>query len=60
MDIDMLRVLVTVASFATFIGIVLWAYSSGSRRGFEEAAALPFSDDPADEGRPDAAPGRPQ
>jgi cytochrome c oxidase cbb3-type subunit 4 len=56
MDIDTLRVAVTVASFATFVGIVLWAYSGARRRAFEEAAALPFSDEPAEP----AAPGRPQ
>jgi cbb3-type cytochrome oxidase subunit 3 len=40
-----------VASFAAFVGIVLWAYSGGRRRAFEEAAALPFVED---EHRPDA------
>jgi cytochrome c oxidase cbb3-type subunit 4 len=58
MDIDTLRVLVTLASLAAFVGIVAWAYSGGPRRAFEEAAALPFIDEPADAGRTDAARGR--
>ena len=47
MDINTLRIAVTVILFVTFIGIVLWAYSSGSRKGFAEAAQLPFLDDAA-------------
>jgi len=44
-DIDTLRSVMTVVSFATFVGIVLWAYSGGTRRRFEEAARLPFTED---------------
>jgi cytochrome c oxidase cbb3-type subunit 4 len=29
-----------------FIGICWWAYSPRRRRGFEEAARLPFADEP--------------
>ena len=47
MDINTLRIMVTVASFVTFIAILAWAYSSGARKGFEEAAQLPFLDDAA-------------
>ena len=47
MDINTLRVAVTVVSFVTFIGIFLWAYSSGPRKGFAEAAKLPLLEDPA-------------
>ena len=35
----------TVALLATFIGIVIWAYSSTRKEEFEEAARLPFDDD---------------
>ena len=50
MDINDLRSVVTVLSFATFIGIVGWAYSGKRKESFEEAALLPFSDDePVDE-----------
>lgn len=53
MDINDMRSLVTVLAFATFIGIVLWAYSGRRRAAFEEAANLPFTEDklPADAGQ---------
>jgi len=44
-DINTLRTVLTVVSFATFVGIVLWAYSGRTRRRFEEAARLPFTED---------------
>jgi cytochrome c oxidase cbb3-type subunit 4 len=50
MDINTLRIAVTVILFVAFIGIVLWAYSSGSRKGFAEAAQLPFLDDEVRQG----------
>ena len=53
MDINTLRVAVTVVSFVTFIGIFLWAYSNGARKGFAEAAQLPFQDDAAQSPFPD-------
>ncbi len=50
MDINDLRSMVTVLTFATFIGIVWWAYSGKRKQSFEEAALLPFTDDePVDE-----------
>lgn len=49
MDINDLRSVITLLSFATFIGIVWWAYSGKRKQSFEEAALLPFTDDePAD------------
>jgi cytochrome c oxidase cbb3-type subunit 4 len=45
MDINTLRSIITVVAFATFIGIVIWAYSASSKAGFDEAARLPFDDD---------------
>ena len=51
MDIDIndLRSAVTVVSFLTFLCIVWWAYGlKSSKRRFEEAANLPFSDVEAD------------
>ena len=45
MDINTLRSLVTVLTFVSFVGIVIWAYSGRARRGFEEAAQLPFDED---------------
>jgi cytochrome c oxidase cbb3-type subunit IV len=45
MDITSLRVAATVVSFATFVGIVFWAWSRGNARDFEAAAQLPFEQD---------------
>ena len=45
MDINDLRSLFTVVTFAMFIGIVWWTYSGRRKQAFEEAALLPFSDD---------------
>ena len=42
MDINLLRAIVTVATFAVFIGIVAWAWSGRNAKGFDEAAGLPF------------------
>jgi cytochrome c oxidase cbb3-type subunit 4 len=42
MDINDLRVVVTVLSFVVFLGIVAWAYSRKRKRDFDEAAQLPF------------------
>jgi len=38
----------TAISFATFVGIILWAYSARRKDAFAEAANLPFADDEAD------------
>lgn len=45
MDFVTLSSIMTVVAFATFIGIVLWAYSGRARRSFDEAARLPFDED---------------
>jgi cytochrome c oxidase cbb3-type subunit 4 len=41
---------ITVLSFAVFIGIVIWALSKKRKRAFDEAAREPFAlpDDPAE------------
>jgi cytochrome c oxidase cbb3-type subunit IV len=44
-DINTLRSIATVAGFITFIGILLWAYSSRNTADFEEASKLPFEQD---------------
>lgn len=44
MDINDLRSIITVAGLLCFLAIVGWAYSKGSKRGFEEAANLPFTE----------------
>ena len=45
MDINDLRSLFTVVTFALFLAIVWWAYSGKRKQAFEEAALLPFTDD---------------
>lgn len=50
MDFVTLSSIMTVVAFATFVGIVLWAYSGRARRSFEEAARLPFEEDVLENG----------
>ena len=45
MDITTLRILATLASFATFLGIAWWAYARHNRGRFDEAAHIPFEQD---------------
>ncbi|MCB4360827.1 cbb3-type cytochrome oxidase subunit 3 [Quatrionicoccus australiensis] len=44
MDINDLRSIVTVAGLLCFLAIVGWAYGKSSKKGFEEAANLPFAE----------------
>jgi cytochrome c oxidase cbb3-type subunit IV len=44
MDINDLRSITTVLGLLCFLGIVGWAYSKSSKKGFEEAANLPFAE----------------
>ena len=46
MDINTLRGIATLLAFGAFVGICLWAYSSRNKPRFDEAAQLPFADDP--------------
>jgi cytochrome c oxidase cbb3-type subunit IV len=39
------RIIVTVLSFMSFVGIVIWAYSARRNAEFNEAANLPFADE---------------
>jgi cytochrome c oxidase cbb3-type subunit IV len=50
MDINDLRMVITVLAFVAFIGIVFWAYSRKRKREFDEAANLPFREDDLDRG----------
>ena len=45
MDVTTLRIVATLASFVTFIGIWVWAWSRRRTAAFEEAAQLPFAQD---------------
>ena len=49
MDVNTLRSIVTVLLLIVFIGIVWWAFARRNKKGFEEAAQLPFErgDSPA-------------
>lgn len=52
-DINDLRALMTVVMFGVFIAIVWWAYSKGQQQRFDEAAALPFTEDEEPRGQAD-------
>ena len=49
MEIEDLRVAMTVLSFVAFLAIVAWAYGRGRNSQFSEAARLPFDDEPGSE-----------
>ena len=40
----------TVLSFVTFMGIVLWTYLGRRSADFDSAAALPFADEESEHG----------
>ena len=42
MDINLLRIIVTVAAFAGFVGIVVWTYLPSRKAQLDDAAQLPF------------------
>lgn len=44
----------TVAVFIVFIGIVLWAYSSRRKKGFDEAARMVLDEDKPVKDKPEA------
>ncbi|MFI0545416.1 MAG: cbb3-type cytochrome oxidase subunit 3 [Brachymonas sp.] len=44
MELNTVRIIYTLLSFAFFIGVCFWAYSSYSKEDLEEAAMLPFKD----------------
>jgi cytochrome c oxidase cbb3-type subunit 4 len=46
MDINTLRGIGTVLAMLAFIGVTVWAYSSYKKKDFDEAAQLPFADEP--------------
>ena len=45
MDINLLREVVTVLSFAAFIGVVIYAAHPANRARFAEAARLPADEE---------------
>ncbi len=45
MDLDDLRAAITVASFATFLGIFWWAYAARRKSAFDRAARSVLDED---------------
>jgi cbb3-type cytochrome oxidase subunit 3 len=45
MDITFLRIVSTLVSLATFLGILGWVYLCRDKRAFDAAARLPFEQD---------------
>ena len=48
-DVNTLRIAVTMLSLGAFIGIVFWAWSGRRKSDFEAAARLPLDDDFAEQ-----------
>ncbi len=48
MDMNTFRGIMTLVLMATFIGLIVWAYSARRKPDFDEAANLPFADEAAD------------
>jgi cytochrome c oxidase cbb3-type subunit IV len=48
MDLNDLRSLSPVLVMIAFAGVCWWAYSPKRRKQFDEAARLPFADEPQD------------
>ena len=47
MDIGTLRGIGTILVLVAFVSVTLWAYSGRNKARFDEAANLPFADEPA-------------
>ena len=45
MDITTLRIIATLVSLATFLGILGWTWSRRRAKAFEDASRLPFEQD---------------
>jgi cytochrome c oxidase cbb3-type subunit IV len=45
MDVNTLRTILTLACFAAFVGITVWAFSSSRRERFADAARVPLMED---------------
>ena len=55
MDFTLIQSLWSIVILVTFIGIVIWAYSSKRKAAFDEAARLPFDDEPPETDDPNAS-----
>ena len=45
MDVQIIRISITVIAFVLFVGIWIWAWSARHRARFEQAARIPLEDD---------------
>ena len=45
MELNTLRIIMTLVSFAVFIGIIAWALAPANRAAFNEASMIPLADD---------------
>lgn len=53
MDFTLIQSIWTIVVMVTFLGIVVWAFSSKRKADFDEASRLPFDDDePTDNNKP--------
>ncbi len=56
MDLNLIRTIVTVLAFVSFLGIVWYAYRARSQQGFAVAEQLPFADTVIEAGRTERRP----
>ena len=49
MDMNTMRGIATILAFAAFLGVCWWAFGSERKQRFDEAANLPFDDEPLNE-----------
>ena len=53
MSFTLIQSIWSIVILITFLGIVVWAFSSKRKAAFDEAARLPFEDDaPGDNNKP--------
>ena len=45
MELNTLRIVMTLISFAVFIGIIAWTLAPGNRAAFNAASMIPLADD---------------
>ena len=45
MDLNTVRIIITIVSYAVFAGIIAWALAPANRQAFQQAALIPLDDD---------------
>jgi cytochrome c oxidase cbb3-type subunit 4 len=56
MDMVVIRSVMTLVAFLTFIGIIAWAWSGQRKADFDEAARLPFDNEDGELAKADREP----